>query len=516
MDRSFVDKVYDAYIKEDYSYGDNNLNPKREIKRMSIRDTDEQLNRILASIQRKVTEISIKYPGEQFKVEEAIGNFGGSGGKLDNIPPSLREAIFKAGGTGNSLVMIPSMDGDVSPLMAEVEIAIAKILATIASDPNASDEDKKIFDGLGDSGLDLFDITCNGTMSLIAGEENSDSDDDDDSDEDGDEDEGSDNDDVGDDDDDDDDDDGGDDGDAGGGGDDGSGDGDDGSDDGDEDEDGADITNSEDETSDAAMEEAVDKAIAQMDAELANKEANARSCATKDLGLMKAFLAILKVIQTIKKAMNPLMNILYDVVRVIVLAAGCWNNPTNVSEIIQRIVIKIIAILIMIIAMLVQMFWEMLGLDCLTEEAKSVIDQIKEALTGVSNTYAKCERLAMSFGANVEKTKDAFEEAKSAIDEAVKNMNTDHIKSMFPNMEDMAKDIYNNGLGGKEGLKQSALSGLQSTGAYDDIMSTIESVKSLKATADKTIDSIMKSKGGKAANATVRKIATQLHNVQAK
>lgn len=516
MDRSFVDKVYDAYIKEDYSYGDNNLNPKREIKRMSIRDTDEQLNRILASIQRKVTEISIKYPGEQFKVEEAIGNFGGAGGKLDNIPPSLREAIFKAGGTGNSLVMIPSMDGDVSPLMAEVEIAIAKILATIASDPNASDEDKKIFDGLGDSGLDLFDITCNGTMSLIAGEENSDSDDDDDSDEDGDEDEGSDNDDDGDDNDDDDDDDGGDDGDAGGGGEDGSGDGDDGSDDGDEDEDGADITNSEDETSDAAMEEAVDKAIAQMDAELANKEANARSCATKDLGLMKAFLAILKVIQTIKKAMNPLMNILYDVVRVIVLAAGCWNNPTNVSEIIQRIVIKIIAILIMIIAMLVQMFWEMLGLDCLTEEAKSVIDQIKEALTGVSNTYAKCERLAMSFGANVEKTKDAFEEAKSAIDEAVKNMNTDHIKSMFPNMEDMAKDIYNNGLGGKEGLKQSALSGLQSTGAYDDIMSTIESVKSLKATADKTIDSIMKSKGGKAANATVRKIATQLHNVQAK
>lgn len=487
MDRSFVDKVYDAYIKEDYSYGDNNLNPKREIKRMSIRDTDEQLNRILASIQRKVTEISIKYPGEQFKVDEAIGNFGGSGGKLDNIPPSLREAIFKAGGTGNSLVMIPSMDGDVSPLMAEVEIAIAKILATIASDPNASDEDKKIFDGLGDSGLDLFDITCNGTMSLIAGEENSDSDsdDDDDSDEDGDGDEGSDNDNNDDDDKDGDDS-------GGGGGDDGSGDGDDSSDDGNDDGEGLDITNSEDETSDAAMEEAVDKAIAQMDAELANKEANARSCATKDLGLMKAFLAILKVIQAIKKAMNPLMNILYDVVRLIVLAAGCWNNPTNIGEIIQRIVIKIIAILIMIIAMLVQMFWEMLGLDCLTEEAKSVIDQIKEALTGVSNTYAKCERLAMSFGANVEKAKDAFEEAKSAIDEAVKNMNTDHIKSMFPNMEDMAKDIYNNGLGGKEGLKQSALSGLQSTGAYDDIMSTIESVKSLKATADKTIDSIMK------------------------
>ena len=513
MDRSFVDKVYDAYIKEDYSYGDNNLNPKREIKRMSIRDTDEQLNRILASIQRKVTEISIKYPSDQFKVDEAIGNFGGSGGKIDNIPPSLREAIFKAGGTGNSLVMIPSMDGDVSPLMVEVEIAIAKILATIASDPNATDEEKKIFDGLGDSGLDLFDISCNGTLSLIAGEVNSDSDsDDDDSDE---EDDGRDEDNNDNEDDDDNDNDSGDDI-GGGGGDDGSGDGDDGGDSNGDDDFATEIASSEDETADAAMEEAVDKAIAQMDAAIANSEANARSCAVKDLGLMKAFLAILKVIQTIKKAMNPLMNILYDTVRLIVLAAGCWNNPTNVGEIIQRIVVKIIAILIMVIAMLVQMFWEMLGLDCLTEEAKSIIDQIKETLTGVSTTFNKVERLAMSFGANVEKVKDAFEEAKSAVDEAVKNMSTDHLKSMFPNMGDMAKDIYNNGLGGKEGLKQSAISGLQSTGAYDDIMSTIENVKSLKATADKTIDSIMKSKGGKAANATVRKIATQLHDVQAK
>ena len=68
--KSFVDKVYDAYIKEDYSYGDNNLNPKREIKQMSLKNTDDQLNRILASIQRKVTEISMKYPVNTFEVNE--------------------------------------------------------------------------------------------------------------------------------------------------------------------------------------------------------------------------------------------------------------------------------------------------------------------------------------------------------------------------------------------------------------------------------------------------------------
>ena len=80
----------------------------------------------------------------------------------------------------------------------------------------------------------------------------------------------------------------------------------------------------------------------------------------------------------------------------------------------------------------------------------------------------------------------------------------------------MAEDIYNNGLGGKEGMTQAMMSGLQNTGAYNDILSTIESVKSMKETANNTIDLLMKSKGGKGSNATVRKIATQLHDVQAK
>lgn len=499
--KSFVDKVYDSYIKEDYSYGDDNLNPKREIRKMSLRSTDEQLNRILAGIQRKVTEISMKYPEESFVVDDAIGNFGGSG-KVNGLPTSVREAIHRAGGTGNTIVMIPSMDGDVSPLMNEVEIAIAKILATIASSDGEEGEDANISEEFGTNGLDLFDIDCNGTINLITGEENSNTDDadDDDEDDEGDEDEDE------DDEDDEDDDDSGK-GDGGGGD-------DDGGDDDDEDDDSDDTTDSEDETSDAAMEEAVDAALAKMEKDIAKNEANAKACAVKDLGLMKAFLAILKIIQTIKKVMNPLMNILYDVISLVVLAAGCWNNPTNIGKIIQRIVVKIIAILIMIIAMLVQMFWEMLGLDCLTEEAKSVIDQIKAALTGVTSTYNKCERLAMSFGANVEKVKDAFEEAKSAIDEAMSNLSTDKIKENF-NLKDMAKDIYENGLGGKEGLKNSAMSGLQSTGAYQDILSTIESIKSMKETADKTIDTLMKSKGGKAANQTVRKIAEQLHNVEA-
>ena len=59
--KSFVDKVYDSYIKSDYSYGDNNLNPKREIRKDTKIDTEDELNKILSEIEDKVTSIKSKY-----------------------------------------------------------------------------------------------------------------------------------------------------------------------------------------------------------------------------------------------------------------------------------------------------------------------------------------------------------------------------------------------------------------------------------------------------------------------
>ena len=153
----------------------------------------------------------------------------------------------------------------------------------------------------------------------------------------------------------------------------------------------------------------------------------------------------------------------------------------------------------------------MLGLDCITEQAKSVMDEIKSILTGMSSTANAVKRTAISFGANVEKTMDAFEEAKSALEEVQKNFTTDYLKEKF-NLKDLSKNIYEKGLGGAAGMKNSAMSALQSTGAYDDIMSTIEEAKSMKSDVDKMVKSVMGA--NKAVNQTVKKISTQLHNVE--
>ena len=98
--KSFVDKVYDAYIKSDYSYGDNNLNPKREIRKDNKVNTEDELNKILSEIEGKVSDIKSKYKTSLFRENEKITfNVNGDGKNRVGTPRSLKNAIRRAGGS---------------------------------------------------------------------------------------------------------------------------------------------------------------------------------------------------------------------------------------------------------------------------------------------------------------------------------------------------------------------------------------------------------------------------------
>lgn len=505
--KSFVDKVYDSYIKEDYSYGDDNLNPRREINVNNLRKTDDDLNRIMAAIQAKVTEIGIKYVDMDFDSGINVdANFTtGTGTLRKGIPTTLKNAISKAGGDNDSLIHIPSLTGSPNPIIEEIEILIPTLIGIIGGDPNRDPSDEgpddipPIFDG-----LDLFEVDCNGTFNPITKSTNSNTGEGDDTDGDSLENQAGvkkNNNSLG--------------GEGSGSGS-GSGSSSSGGGSGLDNNDFDTTTSSGDDTLDSEINSAIDKALSKIDNNVDKYQDNARTCAMRDLKLLEVFLAILRVIQVLKKAINPLLNILMDVAKIVVLAAGCWVNPTGITEIIQRIVCKLMAIMVMIIAQLVQMFWEMLGLDCFTSQTQNTIEQIKAAMTGVTKTYKACERTAIQFGQNVEELHDAFDEAKDAINEALKNLTDDNFREQYKtDLKNAVGDIYRNSFGNIENVKNMGVSAIQSTGAYDDIVKTLESVKSLKSEAEKTIDTLMKTQGGKAADQTVRKIASQLHNVQA-
>ena len=64
---SFVDKVYDKYLKNDFSVGDDNLNPKREITFDTRINVDEEIRKVHALIKenlentKKELDTTIKY-----------------------------------------------------------------------------------------------------------------------------------------------------------------------------------------------------------------------------------------------------------------------------------------------------------------------------------------------------------------------------------------------------------------------------------------------------------------------
>ena len=51
---SFVDKVYDKYLKNDFSVGVDNLNPKREITLSTKIDVDAEIRKVHALIKENI------------------------------------------------------------------------------------------------------------------------------------------------------------------------------------------------------------------------------------------------------------------------------------------------------------------------------------------------------------------------------------------------------------------------------------------------------------------------------
>ena len=57
MRDNFVDKVYDTYLQDDFSYGVDNLNPIREIKPSNSMDIDAQIAQIYGALAKRVENV---------------------------------------------------------------------------------------------------------------------------------------------------------------------------------------------------------------------------------------------------------------------------------------------------------------------------------------------------------------------------------------------------------------------------------------------------------------------------
>lgn len=420
MRENFVDKVYDTYLSKDFSYGLDNLNPIREIDLDSVKSIDDKIAEVYAELNKRVKKVKKTISSITGEDEEVIiksnavpeSNRGGTSNHRQNV-------IALMGSTGDRLIKVPGMDMEDDPIAIEVELMLLEktVAAYFPNGPTVP--------GAGEGGEpppppkdpleDIYSLNCEGKLTDASGKEvkkedlkdkNYDILEDEDS----------------------------------------------------EGLDGAE-GESEKENKEGKIKEgppvsdsdnlkdAVDEAIAQAAKDSADNAATIASCAQAELGILKMILAILKVVKMVRQILD-VIPLVRQGIEIVTLAAQCWNNPTCIGLIIERVMGTVIAILMGIVAMLFQKIWEMLGLDCFTAETARIVDEIREALSSISGIVSEMNPTGI-----ITDFKDIMNVAKDTMDSVQDNM------AEFGNtIDELKKD------GGKKALKSMVDSSLKAAG----------------------------------------------------
>lgn len=456
----FINKVYDQYLNKDFSYGQDNLNPVREI---SLTGKDETISELISSIQDKVSEIDSRY----VDIDELKLGQMNTGSGFEGDPSCLVKAKVNAGG---DFLIIPSFETEEDAIVDEVKRLIAKLagiaevddLTYVNCDNNFdllsgelidSQQDKldnEIFDSSKDgSGYEPATDTPDAAYDKDSLPENN-----------------------------------------------------------------SKPSEQNKEEADSKTQELVqdeEKNISENNQITSN---NVKECAKADLAILKVILSILKVIQTIKKILNPTLNIVVELCEIITLACQVWHNPPALAEIIQKVINKIIAILCMIISMLLQMLWDLLGLDCITEESMDLIDQIKDCLAGINSIFAEIDATAVSFANGVETAIDSVKLAKEAVETAIESIPSwEKVKEYF-DLEKLANGLNTEGDWRKTLKKTGNNAGnatLEQSGIKEKVSEAVSKVEEVGSEWRKISQSAAKMTG---ANSGIQRLMSSFQNVK--
>lgn len=120
-------------------------------------------------------------------------------------------------------------------------------------------------------------------------------------------------------------------------------------------------------------------------------------CAAADLTILKIFIAILKIFQIIVKILQFLLELPTILAELIELAAMCWINPPSIALLVQIILDLITSLIVALISNLIKFLWDLLGLDCISQQATDLLDNIQDLISKFKNTAALIDVGAVGF-----------------------------------------------------------------------------------------------------------------------
>lgn len=367
----FLKKVYDKYLGSDYEWGDADLNPKREIQKSDEEDWEEEQAAIISTIEERLKDLqrqAAQLP--KYKRPEVVDNdnfmtttSGVNGAPSPSKDVSLNQIAMQTalGGDIGDNLFIPSanFDDQINFMLNNIIPSLIPVLVEMPSGPNTAPNGASF-------ATELFNPGCDTEDSAIQDFESSN-----------------------------------------------------------EEfnnlkntllKDSPDSTDNENDLSDdmisslatsgAASNQAdkeADTADAAAEQAAIEQYTDAVECIAKELGVLQYILALLKVINTVKKVLLLILSIVVPIVKMITFAAQCWINPPAAAQVLQMVAEKIGALLISVIGEILQMIWNLLEMDCKTQQTQKALDEINSILSGVDSTINTTKNL-ISFSVKQYKT----------------------------------------------------------------------------------------------------------------
>lgn len=428
----FLKKVYDQYLGSDYEWGDADLNPKREIRKTGEEEWDEEQAAIIDTIEQRIKALKKEAANlPKYKKPEIVDNdnfltttsgINGGASPSNDISLSQLKAQSALGGDLGDNLFLPksNFDDQINFLLNEIAGMIPSV---IIQGPFPY---SKVPDGVGlatemfNPGCDTEDETAeefessnpefNKLKAALLESEGDSSDDSED----------------------------------------------------DEEDEGAGVGGGSGAAADQADKDVEDQV------NKANKAANeqaakAAECIAKELGILQSILALLKVINTLKKVLLLILSVIVPVVKMVAFAAQCWINPPAAAQVAQMVAEKIAALLISVIGEVIQMIWDLLDMDCKTEQVQKVLDEINETLSGVDSAINMTRNL-VSFGmkqydANKKSLVDSFNKFTNKGDKYNNPIKEYGNKDNWKKAGDTFKDTMGTALFGKDGIDENGVNG---------------------------------------------------------
>lgn len=172
------------------------------------------------------------------------------------------------------------------------------------------------------------------------------------------------------------------------------------------------------------------------------------NCAAADLTILKIFIAILKIFQIIVKILQFLIELPTILAELIELAAMCWINPPSIALLVQIILDLITSLIVALISNLIKFLWDLLGLDCISQQATDLLDNIQDLISKFKNTAALIDIGAVGFmfdGISVQ-----IDSISDLIKKSINNMKEDWNEAV-----NKVKDYFSEE--GLENLKEAAI-----------------------------------------------------------